>query len=78
MVAKTKTETGREKREVKWVPTPRSTTIKMTCNPYSKSVDQSGESKMKGNIERVIGKTQSIHAVEDEMCHYTLSKSSSD
>ena len=72
VVERRKTETGREKREVKWVPTPRSTTIKMTCNPYSKDLDQSGENKMKGNIERVVGRTQSIHAVEDEMCHYTL------
>jgi hypothetical protein len=72
VVQKTKTETGREKREVKWVPTPRSTTIKMTCNPYQKDTDMTLDGKKSGNIERVIGKTQSIHAVEDEMCHYTL------
>lgn len=77
VVQKTKTETGREKREVKWVPTPRSTTIKMTCNPYNKDTDITLDGKKSGNIERVIGKTQSIHAVEDEMCHYTLSKSMS-
>lgn len=71
-VVRTKTESGRDKREVQWIPTPRSTTIKFTCNPKAMTLERSGESKAQGNIERIIGNTQSIHAVEDDMCHYTL------
>jgi len=71
-VVRTRTDTGREKREVKWIPTPRSTTIKMTCNPQTMNFDQTGESKQSGDISRIVGQTQTVHAVEDDMCHYTL------
>lgn len=69
-VVKKKTETGREKRVVEWVSTPRSTTIKMVCNPDARA---DGERKDKaGNTGRLAGSTQTVHAREDEMCHYTL------
>lgn len=111
-VVKTKLETGRDKREVKWLPTPRSTTIKLTCNPQSKTPTHTrqlrarilllimiqpiyarvrltltnilshssaatsfphGQKKDKhGNIQRLVGRTQTVHATEDEMCHYEL------
>jgi len=70
-VVKTKTETGRDKRVVKWIPTPRTTTIRMTCNPGGP--EPSREKKDRdGNVGRLVGETQTVHASEDDMCHYTL------
>ena len=44
-VVRTKTESGRDKREVQWIPTPRSTTIKFTCNPKAMTLERSGEDR---------------------------------
>jgi len=62
VVEKTKTEGGRQKREVKWVPTPRSTTLLLRCSTTSRTGREA--------FERTMGK--GARASEDDMCHYTI------
>ena len=61
VVEKTKTEGGRQKREVKWVPTPRSTTLLLRCSTTSRTGREA--------FERTMGK--GARASEVHACTHT-------
>ena len=71
-IKKTKTASGRDKREVVWVPTERSATIKFLCNPDGEMISSYDQELLSAYMDRKAGHL--AHAFESEMCHYTLGK----